>query len=1078
MRAACRWPKISKRHLEDLVLPGPFLSHNGRDKPEVETLARALLDRGVRPWLDKWDLTPGRPWQTEIEQALAASRAIVVCIGAHGIGSVQTPELQVALNRVWRDPNRLVIPVVLPSAPANAVIPDLLATRTWIDLRTGDYDEGVDCLVAALDGRSPGPRKVERLVCPYRGLRVFDELDAPLFFGRESALASCLARIGGEPRLLTLVGASGTGKSSLLLAGILPAVRTGEVDGHYDWQVVRLRPGSRPLHQLAVRLTALTSTSAREVEPLCDSLWKSTATLSDQIDLIFAASPEVRILVAVDQLEEVFTQTESEKERRAFLENLVYAAAVPDGRVQVVATLRADFFGHALRMSRSVAAAIAESQETLLPMSRQELHEAIVRPAGSLRFDDGLVDTLVNEVADQPGNLPLLQFVLEALWEKRNGNHITWRSYEGVGQLRGAITKHAEAAFLQLSADGCETLVRLLVRRLVCPGEGEQDTRRRARPDELSDLAPGMDGVVDDLVAARLLTAGEEGVELAHEALLYEWPRLRAWILEDREALRVQHDVTAATSLWSQASRMQEDLWRGARLARALELDREGRLSVDGTEVEFLQASRGHEEHLRARREQEERRRQELETVRERMVAQRRSLSAALLALTLVLVLAVVAVALERRASIAENRANREAEAANRVADFLVGIFDASNPSEARGESTTAREILDRGASSIADGLEDQPEIRARLIATMGEVYGSLGLYAEAATLLKNALAIQRDALGDTHPDTLASIHRLGAVLSDWGPPEVAEDHLREAVRGRRQVLGEDHADTLESLDELGSVLVRLGDFDEAEVYVRRALEGRRQALGSDSPETLSSLNSLGVLLIGRGEFEAAKPYFVETLELSRRVLGDDHPQTLRSADNLGGLLLELGDLHGAKARFASVLDGRRKVLGDDHPNTLYSISNLAFVLAAFGDLQAAEAYYHEAVLGFQRVLGPEALATVDVMISYADLLISMEKHSVAESLLADAIRGAAAVAPGSAYSARAIEQYGRLLIELKRYVEAERVLLEGAGLLGEDLDHSQKALILRRLVELYEAWGDEESAHRWQERLTPVQGS
>ena len=155
-----------------------FLSHNSRDKPAVEALAGALLDRGIRPWLDKWDLTPGRPWQSEIEQALANADAVLVCIGRHGIGRVQQPELQVAQDCAWNDPDRLVIPTLLTTAPEDPEVPDFLRQRTWIDLRAEGMEAGVTRLVAALEGRAQGPGRTVTMSCPYPGLAAFDEEDA------------------------------------------------------------------------------------------------------------------------------------------------------------------------------------------------------------------------------------------------------------------------------------------------------------------------------------------------------------------------------------------------------------------------------------------------------------------------------------------------------------------------------------------------------------------------------------------------------------------------------------------------------------------------------------------------------------------------------------------------------------------------------------------------------------------------------------------------------------------------------------------------------------------------------------
>jgi formylglycine-generating enzyme required for sulfatase activity len=580
-----------------------FLSHNSQDKPAVEALAYALLDAGVRPWLDKWDLVAGLPWQKGIVDALRDAQAVAVCIGEHGMGHVQSPEMEVALDRAWRDSSRPVIPVLLPGAAASPELPDFLRVRTLIDFRQGLTDATIRQLVDAVAGHATGPVPGQDVPAPYLGLPAFEESDASRFFGRERDVTGLLARLGKGERLLALVGSSGAGKSSLLQAGLIPAIRTGQLDGRYDWQVVVLRPGPRPVHELAVQLTKVEEGDTTKLDNLKDLLRRKASTLSDRVDLWLAGTPS-RLLLAVDQFEEIFTQAQNLNERRAFIDNLLHAASVAGGRTTVVITLRADFMGRALDESRALAEALKTSQDVVLPMGPAELRAAIERPAiqARLRFDDGLVGTLVDEVRDQPGDLPLLQFTLLELWRRREGTRLTWTAYNAIGGVRGAIAKRAEA-FLTDLGDAQRREVRRVLGRLVQLGEGTADTRRRAPRAELESLGSiSIDPLLDRLIAERLLTTGKEGIEVAHEALIREWKTLREWIDADREMLRIHQEMSRDARRWMEGGKNDEDLWRGTRLARAVEPVDAELLVLSGEEREFMARSRAAENQDRRRR--------------------------------------------------------------------------------------------------------------------------------------------------------------------------------------------------------------------------------------------------------------------------------------------------------------------------------------------------------------------------------------------------------------------------------------------------------------------------------------------
>jgi WD40 repeat protein/class 3 adenylate cyclase len=349
--------------------------------------------------------------------------------------------------------------------------------------------------------------------CPYPGLLSFTAGDADRFFGREAVVADIVARLDAHP-FLAVVGASGSGKSSVLRAGVAPVLGIDEV----------VTPGTRP----------------------CAAL--------DSID-----GPAI-----VDQFEELFSHSVGEEERAAFLDRLL---AWPHA---VVIGLRADFYG-ACAQHAGLADAVARHQVLLGPMSTDELERAITEPAAraGLRIEPGLVDVLVTKVAGEPGALPLLSHALRSTWEVRDGRTLTLEGYASTGGVEGAIAATADGAVDGLDRDD-QVLARRLFVRLVEPGDGAPDTRRRAGVSELlpADGDEGrMERVLDTVVDARLVTMDDTGVEVAHEALIREWPRLQSWLDEDRDGLRLQRHLTASATAWEQLGRDPGELYRGQRLA-------------------------------------------------------------------------------------------------------------------------------------------------------------------------------------------------------------------------------------------------------------------------------------------------------------------------------------------------------------------------------------------------------------------------------------------------------------------------------------------------------------------------------
>ena len=295
-------------------------------------------------------------------------------------------------------------------------------------------------------------------------------------------------------------------------------------------------------------------------------------------------------------------------------------------------------------------------------------------------------------------------------------------------------------------------------------------------------------------------------------------------------------------------------------------------------------------------------------------------------------------------------RTTRERDRANRITDFMTSMFKVSDPSEARGSSITAREILDKASKDIGPGLAKDPELQAQMMDVMGNVYKGLGVYSQAHTLLARAVDIRRRVLGSDHPDTLHSIDNLAWVLRQEGHLAEAEKLEQETLDIERRVLGPEHRDTAHSMNALAGILYSEGRFPEAEKLLREALEIYRRVLGPEHRETLNVMDNLATTFQKEGRYPEAEKLHRETLEISHRILGPDHPDTLATMHTLALTLREEGHNAEAERLFRETLDIQRRVLGSDHPDTLDSIELLAMVLAREGRYGEAETLYDEAV--------------------------------------------------------------------------------------------------------------------------------
>ncbi|MCC7208193.1 MAG: protein kinase [Anaerolineae bacterium] len=502
---------------------------------------------------------------------------------------------------------------------------------------------------------------------PYKGLHAFQSADHQDFFGREKVTAKLVKRLaeGGEySRFLAVVGPSGSGKSSLVKAGLIPALWRGDLPGSEKWFIVEMLPGARPLDELEV---ALSRVAANQAGNLREHLQRDKYGLLRAANLILPHDGSDLLLV-IDQFEEVFTQVQLGTHRAFFLDLLYAAVTASRSRVRVLVTLRADFYDQPLLYSR-FGELVRSRLETIMPLSADELERAIAKPTQGVgvAFEPGLVSSIVADVNYQPGALPLLQYALTELFERREGHLLTREAYQSIGGTVGALAQRADKFYSSLNAAERDTVKQMFM-RLVTLGEGTEDTRRRTSRSELLAIASDpdmMDEIIDSYTASRLLSLDTDAatripiVEMAHEALLREWERLRAWLNEGRDEIRLQRQLAAMATDWHKTQGDASYLARGARLEQFEKWVEATTLSLSLEERTYLEASLAE----RKRQSEAESQRQ----ARERLL-ERRSVRF-LRALVFVLLLAIVgALGLTGAALNERNNAQRSAAESQFVA--------------------------------------------------------------------------------------------------------------------------------------------------------------------------------------------------------------------------------------------------------------------------------------------------------------------------------------------------------------------------------------------------------------------------
>jgi non-specific serine/threonine protein kinase/serine/threonine-protein kinase len=444
---------------------------------------------------------------------------------------------------------------------------------------------------------------------------------------------------------------------------------------------------------------------------------------------------------------------------------------------------------------------------------------------------------------------------------------------------------------------------------------------------------------------------------------------------------------------------------------------------------------------------------------------------AATLALLLVAFAAAMVVQAQRVAR-ERDRANREAEAARRVSDFLVRLFEVSNPSEARGNSITAREILDTGATRIARELAGQPEVEARLMSTMGDVYLGLGLYKDSAALYRQSLDLRRRSLGPRDPAVAKSLHDLGTLLVISGDLAGAGTSLAEALALRESELGPDSVETAITVGSLGQLSFARGDYAKAEALFRRQLDTLRRHPDGNEEAISDSLNDLAMTIQRvRADYAGAQVLLHESLELRRKLFVDNHPKIAQSLNNLGMAHYRAQEYGPAEALFRDSLELNRKLFGESHPEVAANLHNLGLVARDRGDYVAANAYFEQTVTMDRSHFGTDNIQVARGLNNWAESLRLGGEPGRAEALLRESLAIHRKTLPAGNWQIAMTETLLALsLVDQRRFGEAEPLLLAAYPAVERELGAGDRRLdtVAERTVRLYESWGKSEKAREW----------
>lgn len=933
---------------------------------------------------------------------------------------------------------------------------------------------------------------------PYRGLSPYESHHADVFFGREREIQEVLAALGHQVEagrgFVLVIGASGVGKTSLINAGVIPALCASE-DPPFaaDWRVVRLQadPTRSPWSLL---VDALTQASP----PGIDTDLVSAETLRSDPNAAFngvlsAINGEgrdlpPRILLVLDHLEAMLNDAVDSGDTEEFFSTLHEVAR--SGSVWIIAGLRADYYPEWTRSKALSALRHEHGQYDLLPPDAEQIGRIIRGPAvaAGLTFDTDdnnavrLDDFLQSKAMQRADILPLLQFTLDELYARRTAdNRLTYAAFDGLGGLYDSMARRADSIFDALDEESQAELAVVLSAMVRVTADGERRYSRRFA--DIEDLinSPARQRLMDALVEARLFVTtsinGRPVASVAHESLFRHWDRAAQIIDDNHELLAFSNRLSDAASDWEQHSRSEQFLLGAGPLGQSEKLLSSGAIAVAAGEAELIAASR-----QRAART----------TLVKRA------------AVGLLAVLAVIASGAAMLAGVKQEEAEQEARRASQTMGFMVRLFELANPGAPGGSDISARQVLDLGAHRLETEFANDPESRAELLHSIGSVYLNLGAYEDALPLLEEALTIRErvqsnlsrlaasyNALGklsyyqgdydlaaerytlaeqslakDEDADnavlalTLNNQAEVEAALGDYD--SAAAKH-RQALAIREELFGAESAEAGSSLQNLAGVIRRSGRLEEAEPLYRQALAIQEDAYGAAHPEVAVALSNLGLLLADTQRYDEAETLLERALTIRRESLGVEHRETANSLHNLSALAFRKGDYVRAEPLFRESLALHEKLFGENHDVVAYGRNNLATLLMELGRSDEAGGLYAQAHATLRAKLGEDHPNTALIRANRAKADLAAGDYVSARTHIEASLAVLDSKLPSDHWQLAVIRgNYGAALAGLGQTDSAERELTQAWETLsatrGRDSDTAQ--LVLSRLVDLYRDTG------------------